>query len=443
MNEPQLRILSEAIEAQNHIKSYATKFLNSMPAGTRASIIGMAWPSSARILQGITSDPALLSASVNTFNESTQDGVQRYEEWCTQQDTRNRMTLEVLDQIAADLGAIPGRKNLIWFTVGSPSITDPDSRLPCQPDYSVDLARTYARLTAAEVVLYPIDTRGLTIPPPEVLQLSGKPFSDAMAAFANNTAAQKLSMESFAEATGGTAYYNSNDLATGIAKAVANGSDYYNLSYVPPGQKYDGRHHKIKVEVSQSDLHLIYRQGYAAEDPSILKHTPSLTLATDAPSPAGPIDTRAAMGRAMPTSTDLLFDVQVEPSTEPAKPTDPPVFGILDPKLKDKPLTRYGFEYALPARQIAFTSGSNATRNAALEFDIAAYNAEGKLVTSLSQSIKLPLTADQAAQLSKGPFRFFQQLDLPPGKLFVRIGVLDPTSNKLGTLEIPIAVPKK
>ena len=69
---------------------------------------------------------------------------------------------------------------------------------------------------------------------------------------------------------------------------------------------------------------------------------------------------QAAMSRSMPTSTDLLFDVQVEPSTEPPKPTDPPILGTLDPKLaalsskNGKHLTRYGFEYVLPARQIAF-----------------------------------------------------------------------------------------
>jgi hypothetical protein len=120
---------------------------------------------------------------------------------------------------------------------------------------------------------------------------------------------------------------------------------------------------------------------------------------------------------------------------------------MLDPKLTGKPLTRYGFQYLLPGRQIAFAvpnnDAANATRLGALEFDIAAYDAQGKLINSLSQSIKLPLTPDQAQQLAKTPFRFFQQLDLPSGQLFLRIGILDRTSNKAGTLEIPLSVPKK
>jgi hypothetical protein len=151
------------------------------------------------------------------------------------------------------------------------------------------------------------------------------------------------------------------------------------------------------------------------------------------------------MGRAMPTSTDLLFDVEVEPvapSADPNKPTDPTILGTLDPKLKSKPLTRYTFAYAIPARQIAFNPGPNNTHHGALELDLAAYDADGNLVTGLSQTVNMPLSDARYAEFIKGPFRFTQQLDLPPGPLFLRIGVLDPTANKLGTLEIPLTVPK-
>ena len=74
---------------------------------------------------------------------------------------------------------------------------------------------------------------------------------------------------------------------------------------------------------------------------------------------------------------------------------------------------------------------------------IAAYDADGKIVTGLSQTVKMPLSDAKYQQFIQGPFRFFQQLDLPSGQLFLRIGILDPTSNKIGTLEIPLTVPKK
>ena len=431
--------LNRAMERQIHIKQYAMKYLQGMPAGTRVAVLGASYPGKLRVLQGFTSDPALLSAAVDSMAYDTDGSVevfprdmeQTIESYCTQQEGRNRMTLESLDQIAADLVGIKGRKNLLWFTVGIPTITDPADHPPCLTDYNPGLKKAYGLLAAAQVTVYPIYVRGVVPPSPSRYQ---DPIGE-------DHQSEWLSMESVAEATGGTAFYNNNDLKAGIAKAIDTGSQYYTLSYVPPGSEYDGRHHTIKLEVDKPGLHLTYRDEYYAEDPAQMAPTPGLALAATLPT-AGHTDMRAAMGRAMPTSADILFDVQVKPSDEPAKPSDPPIFGVLDVKYKTKPLTRYGFQYALPGRQIAFATSPNGVRKGSLEFDIAAYDADGKLVNSLSQSINLPITADQAQQLAKGPFRFFQQLDLPPGQIFLRMGVLDRTSNKVGTLEIPVTVPK-
>jgi hypothetical protein len=148
----------------------------------------------------------------------------------------------------------------------------------------------------------------------------------------------------------------------------------------------------------------------------------------------------------MPISTQILSTIEVDPTTTPPKPTDPPspsVLGAIDPKLKDKPLTRYDILYAVPSRELTFAnSPDGATQKLSLAFDIAAYDGEGKLVTSLSQTVARTLTTDQTQQLAKGPFRFTQQIDLPVGLHFLRLGIRDGNSNKIGTLEIPLTVPK-
>jgi hypothetical protein len=38
--------------------------------------------------------------------------------------------------------------------------------------------------------------------------------------------------------------------------------------------------------------------------------------------------------------------------------------------------------------------------------------------------------------------QFSQQIDRPPGQLFVCVGVLDQPSNKVGTLELPLTIGK-
>jgi len=417
--------LARAMGRQRQTKQDAIKYLQDMPPGTRVAVLGSSNKGHLRVLQGVTSDPALLSAAVDTMEFDTDAMAFNMETWCSQQERRNRMTLESLNQIATDLAGIKGRKNLLWFTTGIPTITDPNSRPPCLSDYSSKLKSAYATLAASQVTVFPIWVRGVPA--------DGDPFGE-------NHIAEELSMESVAEDTGGAAFYNSNDLVPFIAKAVEAGSDYYTLTYVPPGKDYDGRHHTIHLDVDQPGLHLTYRDEYYAEDPSKMTPPVGLTL-TATPPEAHAGDMKAAMSRSMPTSSDLLFYVDVEPSTTPAKPSDPPVMGALDPSLNGKPLTRYNFTYSISAGRLAFTSGPNATHNGSVELDLAAYDADAKLVTSLSQTVNMSLNDKTVA--NRQPLNFSQQLDLPSGQLFLRIGVLDRTSNKVGTLELPLNIGKK
>jgi VWFA-related protein len=415
--------LFRAMERQRHVKQYAMQYLHDMPEGTRVAAFGASWPSNLRVLQGVTSDPTLLSAAVDSMKYDTDAFAYNGETWCDQQVQRNRMTLESLQQIAADLAVIKGRKNLLWFTTGT--MSGPSGPTPCLDD-SPGLKKAFGLLAAAQVTVFPIWVRG--VPAGEV-----DPWGEVHVA-------ELLAMESVAEATGGTAYYNSNDLKAGISKAIASGSDYYTLTYVPPGTQYDGRHHTIKLEADQPGLHLTYRDEYYAEDPSKMKPPVGLTLSTTAPEAPGG-NMRAAMSRSMPISSQIIFDVRVEPSTVAAKPDDPPVMGTLDPSLNGKPLTRYEFSTSISAGRLAYSDGPNGTHNGSVELDIAAYDEDAKLVTGLSQTITMSL--NDKTVTNNEPLNFSQQLDLPAGQLFVRIGVLDHTSNKVGTLEIPMTVGKK
>jgi VWFA-related protein len=469
---------------QVYMKQESLRYLKGMPRGTRIAVLGLS--SRLTILQGLTSDPAVLLAAVDSKknralpspfidNDSASiidasidladDGeaaiLQQFENdmAAEQQDMRTRMTLEALNQIAAYVSGIKGRKNLIWFTAGMPLNIFPDggtNDLIGITDYAKDLRKTSDLLTAAEVAVYPIDARGLFNNPANSAVnaptgLNGKNATQKGAKdaqqqlkFAQKTAQELLGMEAVAEATGGVAYYNTNDLKTAVGKAIENGANYYTVSYVPPSLAYDGRYHSITVKVARPGVHLSYRNGYNADDIAHNAITPELTLATVAPEPYGN-NMAASMGRGVPTSSQLLFNVLVEPSTAVAKPTDPPVMGTLDPKLAGKTLMRYAFSYKFPARELTFAEQPGGIHKGSVEFDIVAYDVYGKRITSLSQTIPLPLTAAQYQQVVKSqtPFQFFQQIDLPAGEMFIRVGVLDGVSDKVGTMEIPLTVQKK
>jgi VWFA-related protein len=408
-----------SLRTQHYVKDAAEHALDQMPAGTRVMVLSMT--NHLRILQSFTSDKEMLKAAIDAAPYDLDGNGDRQ---CVQSDMRNRMVLESFDQIAADVFPIKGRKNLIWFTMGIRQITDPNERPACLPDYTTALTRAYDLLNGSQVAVYPIDARGL-------------------GSFVRQSGAL-LSMDAVAEATGGMAYYNTNDIASAVSKALDNGANYYSMAYIPPNTIYDGKYRKIEVKVDRPGVTLVYRKGYYADDLSKVTAKTDLTMAITPP-PAYAGNMKAPMSRGMPTSEQLLFDVDVEPSTVKPKPGDPPVLGTLDPKLHGKRLTRYAFSYVVPIQQIAFASGSNQAHKGALDFDIAVYDENDKLLTGLSQIVKTTLSdATYRQQLnSKEPIRFLEQIDLPPGQLFVRVGVLDRTSNKVGTLELPLKAGKK
>jgi VWFA-related protein len=468
------------------MKQESLKYLKSMPAGTRIAVLALG--SSLRILQGFTSDPGLLIAVVDSKknralpspfidndsgsvlddevdaqtelgNDDIAAGMQQFEnELATeQQDIRNRMTLEALNQIAAYVNGIKGRKNLIWFTEGMPLNMFPTiggtNDLEEITDYAKDVRRTTDLLAAAEVAVYPVDVRKLFNNPANGADhgLSSINVHTAanqaaqQAQFRLKTGQEQVSMEAVAEATGGVAYFNTNDLKGAVDKAIENGANYYSLSYIPPDLNFDGRFHTIDVQVDRPGVHLSYRKGYNADDIVHNAITPMLPLTTSAPEPYGS-NMQASMGRGVPTASQVLFDVRVTPSAEPAKPGDATVIGTLDPKLQGKALVRYDVLYFIPeiASQIAFALGADGSRKCSLEFDLAAYDVYGKRITGLSQtSNSPPFTAEQYQQfLKQKQFQFLQQIDLPPGEIFLRVGILDAVSQKVGTLEVPLQVAK-
>src|SRR5258708_1995990 len=107
------------------------------------------------------------------------------------QDQRVQLTLTALKSIARILGGLPGRKSVIWVTGAFPFTLIPEDRSVTEAEleeslpsldtrrvdehasgnyaatfraaHAEDIRETSARLTAAQVAIYPVDARGLSI----------------------------------------------------------------------------------------------------------------------------------------------------------------------------------------------------------------------------------------------------------------------------------------
>jgi VWFA-related protein len=413
----------------------AIRYLKTMAPGTRIAILEFA--DGLRVVQDFTSDREVLLAAINSLAYKPVHGayVGPPPAKCDVANTQSQMVVGLLEQATAFLSGTKGRKNLIWFTPGTPWLTDYPafSGDLCLTDYTPELQRAYGLLTAAQVSLYPVDPRGLKdCMPSASAGGSANPLAGAGLGCFSALPDDYRSTEDLARATGGAAYHSRNDLDAAVGAAIATGADYYSLAYVPPVSKYDGKYHTINVKVDRPGVQLQYREGYTSVD---LAKTP--TRAEKNAKAAAPVsEFTVAMGHGVAPATQLLFDVRVLP----AKPGGPAVMGSPNPMLKGKPLVRYEFAFSLPSDQITLEDGAGGTRKGSVELALTAYDGEGRMLNFVSQTGVVAVRPEMMAQFLERPFQVPLQLDVPVGKIFVRVGVRDVASEKVGTVEIPLSV---
>jgi len=165
--------------------------------------------------------------------------------------SRVQATSEAMLQVARNTVNIPGRKNLVWISGGFPltmgaaiPLSGHNERL----DFSAALSGTAKQLGDANVAVYPVDARGLWAP--RGGRAYASPNMDAMVLIAN--------------ATGGRPFYNTNDIASSIRKAVDDSRVSYVLGYYPTNDKWDAGFREISVKVARPGIHLRYKTGYFA-----------------------------------------------------------------------------------------------------------------------------------------------------------------------------------
>jgi VWFA-related protein len=75
---------------------------------------------------------------------------------------------------------------------------------------------------------------------------------------------ESASMEQLARATGGVYFHDSGDMLKQFRSALADGRQYYVLSYVPKNSARDGKFRTIKVETIDAKLTVRAKSGYWA-----------------------------------------------------------------------------------------------------------------------------------------------------------------------------------
>jgi VWFA-related protein len=80
----------------------------------------------------------------------------------------------------------------------------------------------------------------------------------------NIAAARGNTMSEIADATGGKAFHDNNNMLGGLQTAFADGRDYYTLAYVSSNANLDGKYRRITVQVSGRKVAVNAKRGYWA-----------------------------------------------------------------------------------------------------------------------------------------------------------------------------------
>jgi VWFA-related protein len=404
-----------------------------------------------------------------------------------QTDVRVRITLDALKQLAYSLDGFPGRKNLIWISGSFPIdlSSNPALNNPfwTQRNYAAQLQQVDDLLAAGRIAVYPVDARGL-IPDSSYAATSTSKdtaLSDALdpghaivgtsmghypspsgkigeqgraipagsiGQFSRQTTAEHGTMQQIAEQSGGVAFYENNGFKKIFSSVIADGANYYTLAYSPENKQLDGKFRKIEIKLLGSSnagstnakdpkdatYHLSYRRGYFA-DP--LQAQPTKVSAVVAGS---------SMVHNAPSSARLLFQARVLPADDPAvqsaAQTQQPEAdsgGSLTRKLHG-PLKRYSIDFLADMHRVSADLAEDGRRYSTLEFIAIAYDADGKMLNYSDRTFKRVIGPAKYGEFLQAGWPMHQELDLPAGDIYLRLGVRDITTGWLGSLEIPVKV---
>lgn len=132
---------------------------------------------------------------------------------------------------------------------------------------------------------YPVDPRGLAVFDTPIMRtdVPGPPPPMVPPTVDHAMLRGRLeSLRTLAEATDGLAIVDSNDLAGGLKRAVADLSSYYLLGYYSTG-RLDGKFHSITVRVKRPGVQVRARRGYLAATPGAVTTAARAAAAPTAP----------------------------------------------------------------------------------------------------------------------------------------------------------------
>ncbi len=270
--------------------------------------------------------------------------------------------------------------------------------------FDVEIRKAMQALNAANVVLDPVDARGLVSTPKMFTAAMPSRPNSAPPRFQDMQPTGTAVMEMVAADTGGRAFYNTNDIQSAIRQAIDDAEVTYTLGFYPDSKALDSQYHSLKVQVNRKDTEVRYRKGYIASADSVITETDREQIVRDALwSPL------AATGIGLSATADRV---------DQPKPDSMRIVLTID------------------LDQLQFRSDGD-KRKAEVQIAFEQRSVEGKALGTTEQVA--PVVLDEDRYRSRQPITLTKTLLLSSGVSEIRVALYDRRSENVGSLVIPVA----
>ena len=331
----------------------------------------------------------------------------------TAREQEGRSSIYALMAMVRAQMTLPGRKTLLYFSEG----------FRMTAGFKDEFDNLISTANRANVSVYSVDARGLLTSSDSMAgadELRGAMASSARSSRSVSsavTADQAKAMDKaedsmrangqnqlliLAEATGGTLIGNTNDLRTPIKHVSEDINSYYEITYNPGIEVYDGRFRKIAVKVDRSDARLQTRNGYFALPPSAIGvlnayEMPMLSALSTLP-----------LAKTFPYRSQVLQFRRKADQVQCELVVDVPLKEMTFEQEKDHPGYHVHFSVLMLLK-----------------------DSTGNVIRKLSQDVPSEVPPDKLDNFRQGNFIYTRHFDVAPGRYTLETAVMDRRGQKI------------
>ncbi len=337
-----------------------------------------------------------------------------------------RSSIYALLNVVKEQYRLPGRKTIIYFTTG----------FSIPQGMEEPFKNVISIANRSNVSFYAIDTRGVGAGGNGAASAALTSAADSSkrqdqstgyaavsrdqvtafdTALESSRANTQVTLGELSDSTGGFLIANTNDLKAPLRRLNEDIETYYEISYTPDIQKYDGSFRKVVVKTARADLKVQSRAGYFALPPSMAANgnvvsgyeVPLLKAFESNPLPKSFTYHAEGMHFRGPQSQGV-GEIVIDAPLSSFKLAEDKAAGVFDGR----------FSYLAVIK-----------------------NANGEVVKKFGNEIPLKVPAAKIAALGQSHFIYTERVDLPPGRYSLDTAVMDQQGESISADKRSFLVP--